>query len=148
MFFLAKTSVNSLKQTWTQFNITFAENVYFFVEITSWKYVSWKYTCILKIHKNTPSVFIFSLHSWWWWWWQQWWCHPQYLSYSALHLKQPQKNQHQLPKSLPFHLDPNIICLIHVNLDKNPFWNLTSFLPQTKGILPQREKKMFFSIPI
>ena len=58
------------------------------------------------------------------------------------------KNQHQLPKSLPFHLDPNIICLIHVNLDKNPFWNLTSFLPQTKGILPQREKKMFFSIPI
>ena len=31
------------------------------------------------------------------------------------------KNQHQLPKSLPFHLDPNISCLIHVNLDKNPF---------------------------
>ena len=41
--------------------------------------------------------------------------------YSVLHLKQPKKNQHQLPKSLPFHLDPNISCLIHVNLDKNPF---------------------------
>ena len=71
--------------------ISLFENMYFFVETTSWKYVSWKYTCILKIHKNTPSVFIFSLHSWWWWWWQQWWCHPQYLSYSVLHLKQPQK---------------------------------------------------------
>ena len=120
--------------------------MYFFVEITSWKCVSWKYICILKIHKiHHPSSFSLST--------------PdrdgdkddatlstsvtQYCTSNSL-----KKNQHQMPKSLPFHLNPNIICLTHVNLDKNPFWNLTSFLPQTKSILPQREKKMFFSIPI
>ena len=108
--------------------------MYFFVEITSWKCVSWKYICILKIHKiHHPSSFSLST--------------PDY---------DGDKNDAILSTSVTQYCPSNslkktnircrkaFLCLIHVNFDKNPFWNLTSFLPQTKVFCPKEKRKCFF----